>query len=273
MAVEPTHYVGVDWSAGAWVTAVYSDRRDAPTVKIFDEIQELWDAYGDTSHRIVIDVPIGLCDSLDADECPCLEADGKLSRACDDLARRVVGEQYRSVFTAPARQATQLAARGETGYPEITEKNRELTGKGLSQQAASISRGIVEVEELLLNGGDEEVLVEGHPEVCFRAFNGEPLNHSKRTAPGVDERLSAITDVAEYDDCDWRALARALGEVAHGVQLDDLLDALVLALTACADDTELKTLPPCPPTDGKGLPMQMVYRSEEELHTVSGEGS
>ena len=80
MASEPTHYVGVDWSAGAWVTVVYSDRMDVPDTEIFDEIQELWDVYGDTSHRIVIDVPIGLCESLDADECPCLEEDGELQR-------------------------------------------------------------------------------------------------------------------------------------------------------------------------------------------------
>lgn len=264
MASEPKHYVGVDWSAGAWVTVVYSDKTDAPEVEIFDEIQELWDAYGETSHRIVIDVPIGLCESLDADECPCLEEDGELSRECDDLARRVVGKQYRSVFTAPARGAAELGAEDKE-YAEITEKNRELTGKGLSQQAASISRGIVEIENLLRNGGDEEVLVEGHPEVCFRAFNGESLDHSKRTAPGVDERLSAIVDVPEYSDGDWRTLARALGDENHTVQLDDLLDALVLALTACADDTELQTLPSEPPIDARGLPMQMVYRSVKDL--------
>jgi predicted RNase H-like nuclease len=238
---------------------------DDPDTEIFDEIQELWDAYGDTSHRIVIDVPIGLCESLDADECLCQEADGELSRECDDLARRVVGEQYRSVFTAPARQAAELAAEGRNEYAEITEKNRALTGKGLSQQAASISRGIVEVENLLRNGGDEKILVEGHPEVCFRAFNGESLTYSKKTAPGVDERLSAIVDVPEYSDDDWRTLARALGDENHTVQLDDLLDALVLALTACADDVELQTLPLEPPVDARGLPMQMVYRSVKDL--------
>lgn len=236
----------------------------SPNIGIFDEIEELWDAYGDTSHRIVIDVPIGLCESLDTDECSCLEEDGELSRECDDLARRVVGDQYRSVFTAPARGAAELVVEGKE-YAEITEKNRELTGKGLSQQAASISRGIVEVENLLRNGGDEEILVEGHPEVCFRAFNGESLKHSKRTAPGVDERLSAIVGVPEHSDGDWRTLARALGDENHTVQLDDLLDALALALTACADDTELQTLPSAPPVDSRGLPMQMVYRSVKDL--------
>ncbi len=145
-----------------------------------------------------------------------------------------------------------------------------LTGEGLSQQAASISRGIVKVENLLRNGGDEEILVKGHPEVCFRAFNGESLTHSKKTAPGVGERFSAISGVPEYRDGDWRTLARALGDEDHTVQLDDLLDALVLAPTARADDVKLQTLPLEPPVDARGLPMQMVYRSEEELRTGSG---
>jgi predicted RNase H-like nuclease len=51
------------------------------------------------------------------------------------------------------------------------------------------------------------------------------------------------------------------------VQLDDLLDALVLALTARAPPDQFRRLPPDPPTDAEGLPMQMVYRAEQSLPT------
>ena len=42
----------------------------------------------------------------------------------------------------------------------------------------------------------------------------------------------------------------------------DMLDAFALALTACAPDEEYCQLPVEPPENAKGLPMQMVYRSE-----------
>lgn len=264
---ERIHNVGVDRASGAWVTVVYNERTTSPEIEIFDEICKIWDTYGDTSRRIVVDVPIGLCESKDAVDCPCGRSeDGEeITRECDDLARKAVGNQYRSVFTAPARGPAELAANGETEHAEITKRNEELTGKGLSKQAANISKGIVEVEMLLKNDADPEILVEGHPEVCFRAFNGEPLEHSKKTAPGVDERLSAIESTAEYTAGDWRKLAESLQHEDRAVALDDLLDALVLALTACAREEEYKTLPAKRTMDARGLPMQMVYRSKKQL--------
>lgn len=262
---EPTHFVGVDWASGTWVTVVYSSESNTPKIDVFDTIREVWDEYGKTSHRIVVDVPIGLCESRDSEDCPCEEDDGEIFRKCDALARSVIGDRYRSVFTPPARQAARIAADGDVNHTEITEKNKDLTGKGLTQQAAGIASGIVAVEELLLSDGNPDVLVEGHPEVCFRAFNGKPLGHSKKTAPGVDERLSAISGVEEYATGDWRVLAEGLRTEDRTVQLDDLLDALVLALTAFAKGDEYKQLPPQPATDANELPMQMVYRSTTEL--------
>lgn len=265
MTSEPTHYVGVDWASGAWVTVVYSSESTTPEIDVFDTIREVWDVYGETSHRIVVDVPIGLCEARDADDCSCIEDDGEIFRECDAIARSVIAGRYRSVFTPPARKTAQLAADGNMDYAEITEKNKDLTGKGLTQQADGIASGIVAVEDILLDDGNPDVLVEGHPEVCFRAFNGEPLRHAKKTAPGVDERLSAISGVEEYTIQDWRLLAEGLRTEDRTVQLDDLLDALVLALTAFAKGDEYKQLPPQPPTDANGLPMQMVYRSRTDL--------
>jgi predicted RNase H-like nuclease len=56
-------------------------------------------------------------------------------------------------------------------------------------------------------------------------------------------------------------------EAAGGaeVAVDDVLDAVVLAYTARPGPGELFTLPPEPPTDPVGLPMEMVYRAPEPL--------
>lgn len=86
-----THYVGVDLSAGAWLTVAYSDENEYPNVKVFEEIHRVWDEFGKVAHRIFVDVPIGLCKSPDANVVPCEEEDGKLSRCCDGLARAVIG--------------------------------------------------------------------------------------------------------------------------------------------------------------------------------------
>ncbi len=177
-------YVGIDWSSGEWVSIAYTDGAEAPSVEVFEEIAGVWDHYGESARHIVVDVPIGLCESLESDACSCVEEDRELSRQCDDLARSVIGSQYRSVFTAPAREAAKLAAAG-ADHSDISDKNEELTGKRLTQQAAGIAEGIVEVDNLLQGDGDPEVLVEGHPEVCFRALSGTPLEHSKHTAVGT----------------------------------------------------------------------------------------
>ena len=260
-----SEFVGVDWSSGAWVAVAYSDERDTPEAFASKEIAEVWKEYGESARRIVVDVPIGLCESQDSDECACVaDSDGKLSRECDDLGRSTIGPRYRSVFTAPCREAVRLAADGAE-HAEVGDVNRTVTGKGLTQQAANISPGIVDVEELLLDTGDSERLVEGHPEVCFSAFNGEPLSYSKKTALGVDERLSALETVSEYSDSDWREVLQQLDATEFTIGMDDLLDAFALALTACAPDEEYRQLPENPPTDARGFPMQMVYRSETPL--------
>jgi len=161
--------IGVDWASGAWLAVVFSGS-DLSETRVFDEIETLWDTYQEMVDRIVVDVPIGLCESRDAATYCCEETDGELSRQCDDLARTVISPRSSSVFTPPAREAARMAAGDDDSYSVVNTLNKELTGKGLMQQAANISDSIVEVEDLLLEGGGEpDVLVEGHPEVCFRA--------------------------------------------------------------------------------------------------------
>jgi predicted RNase H-like nuclease len=263
MGGETWSYIGVDRDGSDWIAVGYSEQSPMGAT-VYDTIDQLWVVHGDTADRIVVDVPIGLCSSLeDPDPCGRI-TDGELSRHCDDLARTVIGSRSSSIFAAPCRTAVELAADGAE-YSEVNETNREHTGKGLMQQAANIAPCIVEVDELLRDDGDPDILVEGHPEVCFRALGDSDLNHSKKTAPGVDERLSLLESMSEYEQGTWRRLARELADEGHSTGLDDLLDALALAVAAGASFDELQTLPADPPEDGEGLPMQMVYRRDEPL--------
>lgn len=255
-------YVGVDWSSGAWLAVVYT-RDGLHSVTVLKEIGDIWGRYEDSAERIVADVPIGLCDPVEREATKCEDTDGELSRRCDDLARGVIKSRSSSVFTTPSREATRLAADDETPYEAVNARNRAVTGKGLMRQAANIAPGIVEVEDLLLEEDiDTETLVEGHPEVCFRAFNGKPLSHSKKYAAGVYERLQALQTVDEYEASHWEEILEVVYDADYQVTVDDVLDATALALTAAAPDGEFWRLPIHPPTDRQGLPMQMVYRAD-----------
>jgi len=99
--------------------------------------------------------------------------------------------------------------------------------------------------------------------VCFRAFAGEPLQYSKKTAGGYAERMRTL---ASYD-ADAPPVVQSVAEATGGqeVAVDDVLDAVVLAYTARPGEGRLRSLPPDPPLDPKGLPMRIVYRSETPL--------
>lgn len=264
-------YVGVDRDSSGWV-AVSHDGSGNATVAVFEDFQKLWDEFQDYVERIVVDIPIGLCGSIEDGSVTGGEVeDGEAHRACDNLARTAIGARHPSVFNAPAREAaTKVGTDGEYDYSEVNESNKDAVNKGLTQQAASIAKEIVEVERFLTDGVDTGVVVEGHPEVSFRAFKKSELEYSKKTAAGVDERLGVLESVEEFEDISWRDLARELGaDYDNGdVGLDDLFDALALAMTASASREELQGLPEGddPPRDGEGLPVQMVYRADEPLN-------
>lgn len=257
------YYIGVDWSSDIWLAVVYMDRR-YDHVSGYPDIESLWDHYEDSAERIVIDVPIGLYQKGDRAD------DEELVRDCDKQARTVIGPQYRSVFNPPAREAANAAKNGEP-YEDVKEYHQVITGKGLTQQAYHIGKGIAQVDQLLQNGGDPERLVEGHPEVCFWAFADTKLEHAKKYAPGVAERVAALKGVVETPAETIRQIASDVGKTDHPkVGLDDILDAMALALTARPGGAALQKLPnDQPPVDSTTLPMQMVYRADEPFDVQS----
>jgi predicted RNase H-like nuclease len=239
-------YLGVDWSSGSWF-AVAFDQNGFDHAAVVDEIGQLWHRYEERAERVLVDMPIGLIE------------DGQEGRACDSLARDVLGSRSASIFTPPVREATR-----KRRYPAAQRVNERKAGRGLSKQAFNISDGIAAVDDLLRNVPEARAaFAESHPEVCFRALAGQPLEHSKRKAGGYAERMRAL---ATYDP-DAPAAVQAAAEAAgdHDVTVDDVLDATVLAYTAKPGQGTLRSLPADPPTDAKGLPMQIVYRAEEPL--------
>jgi predicted RNase H-like nuclease len=239
-------YVGVDRSDESWVAVAFTgDGFDHASV--FDGIGECWSAYEERARRILVGVPIGLVESGDPD------------RRCDELARSVLGERSGAVRTPPVREATR-----KQRYSTANRVHKRKTGHELSERAFAHSDSLARVDELLQELPEAAAVIrEAHPEVCFRAFAGEPLSYPKRTAGGYAERMRTL---AHYDR-DAAPTVQKAAEATGGasVAVDNVLDAVVLAYTAVPGDGELHTLPPEPPRDAVGLPIEIVYRAPSPL--------
>ncbi len=239
-------FVGADRAGGAWL-AVAFDGTTFEEAAVFDEIGDMWQHYEDTATRILLDVPIGLVES------------GDPTRPPDDLARSVLGPRSSTVFTPPVREATR-----KRRYDAAKRVNERKAGVGLSKQAFQMGDAIAAVDDLLRNvPAAPGLIAESHPEVCFRAFAGEPMEFPKRTAAGYAERLRTLART----DPEMPEVVQATAETTggHDVAVHDVLDAVVLALTARPGEGDLRSLPSDPPTDAQGLPMRIVYRSGSPL--------
>lgn len=261
--------IGVDRSNGSWLGVVFEDSTYMET-KVKSDIQGFIDEYQEIE-RLVVDIPIGLFQRGDRSD-----EQEELVRKCDAMARTTLGRRHPSVFNPPARDAIADKIEGKS-YESVKQTNEEITGKGLQKQAYHIADAIFEVDQFLQERNELEdesdgpSVVEAHPEVCFRALNGSELSYSKDSAPGFAERLQAMERCLEqpretlYQIC-AELLDEGQAKDEVDVDIDDALDALVLAVVATATESELQRLPSNdPPEDAHGLPKQMVYRAEESL--------
>jgi len=238
MTTAPIH-IGIDGCRGGWVAAV--QQGGEVRVEIHATFSGLLAAYP-LAARIGIDMPIGLPSAAYP------------VRECEQLARKLLGRRASSVFSPPCREAAQasdvVAARAI---------NLKHVQRSLSVQAWNICPKIVEVDQALAATPILAVRVfEAHPEVCFSALaGGQPMAYGKSTPEGRAERLAWLSR--------WLPQAAALLTTALSshkrsvVQEDDVLDALVVLLTARADAAELRYLPEESVPDERGLPMRMVY--------------
>lgn len=231
-------HIGADGcKQGRWIAALADDRMRCE-LALFDDLPSLVQACPN-ANRILIDVPIGLCDGR---------------RACDMQAKALLSRHNSRVFLAPTRSAVASAT-----WRDANRINREVAGSGLSKQAWAIVPRIRATDEFLRSSPvGRGVIRECHPEICFWALAGGPIASNKKSAEGQQARLTIL----EHFIPGARVLlAEALGRWRRSeLAADDVLDALVAMVTAAAPIRDLATLPAQPPRDACGLPMEMVYR-------------
>lgn len=153
---------------------------------------------------VAVDMPIGLPDI------------GR--RQADGLARKAVGVLRSSVFMTPCRAALEAS-----DHASASSLNRELADEGISIQAFSLQRKLLEVDGWARH--TRQRLVEVHPEVSFAALAGNPLTIGKKTWAGAQIRRRLLAGDGVELDAD-------LGEATRRVAVDDILDAAAAAWTA-----------------------------------------
>lgn len=232
-------FIGIDGCRAGWLGLALGEGDEYRWRLLADE--QALAGFIASAKQALIDIPIGLV------------AAGPHERICDKAARRILGApRAASVFPAPARPSLEA-----TGYDQAQRINRALTGRGLSRQSWAIAPRIRQIDELLrthphLRGR----LRESHPEVCFWALNhGVPMVGNKKTPTGRKARLAVLA--RHYPGAS--AIVETVAFSRRQVAPDDVVDALVLAVTARLGARRLASLPENPPTDERGLPMEIVY--------------
>lgn len=232
--------VGIDGCKAGWF-AVRLFPDETWCLQVFTGIEELWRSLSD-AEILLIDIPIGLLDR------------GPMGRKCDMEARRLLGQpRASSVFKPPLRPSLEYATR-----EEASACNFELCGKELGVQTWAIAPKIREVDQFLRANREARRIREVHPELLFWSLNGRSaMNHKKRKRMGFEERLAVLARLfTETRDLVDEAVS---GFRRKRVAKDDILDALVAAVTGWCGRGSLTSIPESPERDEYQLPMEMVY--------------
>ena len=202
-------YLGIDGCKYGWICAQL--KNEAISLTLFGHINEVKKM---DSQRIFIDIPIGLSDRFN-------------TRTIDFELRKLLSKKRKSsVFTPPIREALEAPT-----YQLGNQINKSISGKGISIQAWNIGHKIKEVNQFLSqNHLYQKKMSESHPELCFELLNNGPLNHSKKTLSGMEERIKIIN---EYINISFQEI-RNFGKECKSdkAKLDDIIDAIVLSLSA-----------------------------------------
>ena len=192
--VAPTRAgcAGVDGCKAGWVVATRAG------VRVVERIADVF-AVG---HTVVgIDMPVGLPSSE--------------PRAADLAARRFLSPRGSTVFPTPPRVC--LAARD---YGEACAMSVAATGKKLTLQTWNILAKMREVDEAV-DPGDEQRVIEVHPECSFAVMNADQPLPSKKSREGLGQRAALLE--AEFGH---------LPDRLAGAGRDDILDAYAALWTA-----------------------------------------
>lgn len=233
--------VGVDGCKAGWFAVSIHDY-DKWELRIYKSIKDLCREYA-ASDTILVDIPIGLKDI------------GMRERLCDLTARKMLGPgRGSSVFPVPCREAVHTVT-----YHEANKINKQVLGRGLSKQTWGIVPKIREVDVFVVN--NESIrgrLKESHPEVCFYALSGQPMQYSKKRKKGAEERIDVLRKLYQNTN---EIIEFALNNyLRKELALDDIIDALCLAISGLQGlERGFTVVPQTPEKDANGLDMQIVY--------------
>ncbi|HWI60464.1 MAG TPA: DUF429 domain-containing protein [Symbiobacteriaceae bacterium] len=223
-------YAGVDGCPAGWVLAP-----DEGPVQVFPTFAGVIEATAEAA-LVLVDIPMGLDDQ-------------RHLRACERIARELLGARRSSIFPVPVRAAVHAP-----DYLTASAVNFAATGKKLSMQSWNICRKIAEADlALRAQPALQGRVRESHPELCFAALNGwRPLTTSKKTREGQAERLALL-------ERHTPGVTLPTGIRRSAAARDDILDAMVLAVSArLAAENGLPAAPDPPETDALGLIMAIV---------------
>lgn len=229
-------WIGIDGCRGGWLFVSINQKWKVGVKKTLEELHEiLVDA-----QMVLIDMPIGFPDPQNP------------VRECDRLARKILEKKRSSVFPVPARETLQAQT-----FQEANRINNQLLGKGLSLQSWRIVPRLAELDGYLQDRGREINIREAHPEVLFWKLNGEKvIGSGKKTEAGLMDRKKLLEKVfpptGEIFDFVLTTFPRKV------VGRDDILDGLVLAVSALSGKRGLYSLPGKRDYDYKGLPREIV---------------
>jgi predicted RNase H-like nuclease len=223
--------IGVDGCRSGWLGVIWDGGRvaSAAVYPAFSDILEL------EARFIAVDMPIGFPERAQAG-----------GRACEQLARKLIGLRRSSVFSAPAR----ITLSGGD-YAEASKLNRAASDNiGISSQAFNIFPKIREIDALMTPDLQSR-LAEVHPEVSFRLMKGQELAHAKKKAEGRAERRTLLEQAGF-------PLGKLASPPKGGWGEDDVLDACACAWSALrlAQGKGLR-LPEVPEYDARGLRMEI----------------
>ena len=90
------------------------------------------------------------------------------------------------------------------------------------------------------------------------------MQHGKKLEQGIQERIEVLKRVHPSAARETEGM---LVRRPRSVARDDIVDAMAAAVTAAAENAAIRTLPPRPPRDALGLPMEMIYvKRDSDVH-------
>jgi len=239
-------FIGIDGCRQGWIVAALDG--GYLELDLVQNLSEIRRNFG-TASRVLIDMPLGLLSRASASNGP--------YRKCDVVARKMLGKRWPTVFHPPWREA--LVARD---HAEASRLNKESSGKGLSVQAWSLFKRIIEADEFMQLESLYRIY-EFHPELAFLNLGGQGIPR-KKTVAGAKQRTKILFEELREMPSARKTLEDLV--TTEGSSPDDYLDAAVGAILA-RKSFECPRFHLIEPTerDDYNIEMNMVYLSSHRI--------